>query len=108
MQKRLWHILANAIKDIKSKLADLINQYESGDNTKKPELSQQILSEIDMLWRKNLKPKANAERPLSIVGNIRGTERPQGAPLLDVAKHAVEISSIVPERVFFRVHPVVI
>jgi hypothetical protein len=75
------------------RLEDLINQYESGDKGKKPELLQQILSEIDLLRRKNFKPKANAERPLSIVGNLRGTKKPQTALPLDLAEHAVEISA---------------
>jgi hypothetical protein len=87
-----FHLLASDKR--LTRLEDLINQYESGDNAKKPELSQQIVSEIDMLRRKNFKPKANAERPLSIVGNTRGTERPQAALPIDLAEHAVEISAI--------------
>jgi CRISPR/Cas system CMR-associated protein Cmr1 (group 7 of RAMP superfamily) len=76
-----------------TRLEDLVNQYESGDKTKKPELSQQILSEIDLLRRKNFKTKVNAERPLSIVGNIRGTKKSEDASPLDLAEHAVEISA---------------
>ena len=76
-----------------AQLEDLINQYESGDKSKKPELSQKILSEIDLLRRKNFKPRANAERPLSIVGNIRGTKKPGMDSPLDLAEHAVEISA---------------
>jgi hypothetical protein len=86
-----FHLLASDTRLFR--LEELINQYESGDNTKKPQLSQQILAEIDTLRRKNFKPKANAERPLSIVGNIRGTKKMQAASPLDLAEHAVEISA---------------
>jgi hypothetical protein len=96
-----FHLLASDTR--LTRLEDLINQYESGDNTKKSELSQQILSEIDMLRRKNFKPKANAERPLSIVGNIRGTKGPQAALPLDLAEHAAEISA---SRFFIRTYTI--
>jgi len=86
-----FHLLASVTR--LARLEDLVNQYESGDKTKKPELSQQILSEIDLLRRKNFKTKVNAERPLSIVGNIRGTKKPEDASPLDLAEHAVEISA---------------
>ena len=86
-----FHLLASATR--LTRLEDLVNQYESGDKTKKPELSQQILSELDLLRRKNFKTKVNAERPLSIVGNIRGTKKSEDASPLDLAEHAVEISA---------------
>jgi hypothetical protein len=86
-----FHLLASDTR--LTRLEDLVNQYESGDKTKKPEFSQQILSEIDLLRRKNFKTKVNAERPLSIVGSIRGTKRPENALPLDLAEHAVEISA---------------
>jgi hypothetical protein len=86
-----FHLLASAAR--LTRLEDLVNQYESVDKTKKPELSQQILSEIDLLRRKNFKTKVNAERPLSIVGNIRGTQKSENASYLDLAEHAVEISA---------------
>ena len=86
-----FHLLASDTR--LARLEELINQYESGDKAKKPELSQQILSEIDLLRRKNFKPKANAERPLSIVGNIRGTKKPEVDSPVDLAEHALEISA---------------
>ena len=86
-----FHLLASVTR--LARLEDLVNQYESGDKTKKPELSQQILSEIDLLRRKNFKTKVDAERPLSIVGNIRGTKKSENASSLDLAEHAVEISA---------------
>ncbi len=91
MGQERFHLLASDTR--LTPLEDLINQYESGDNTKKPELLQQILSEIDKLRRKNFKPKANVERPLSIVGNLRGTKKTEAASPLDLAEHAVEISA---------------
>ncbi len=86
-----FHLLASDTP--LARLEDLINQYESGDKAKKPDLSQQILSEIDLLRRTNFKPKAKAERPLSIVGNIRGTKKPEAASPVDLAEYAVEISA---------------
>lgn len=86
-----FHLLASDARLVR--LEDLINQYESGDKSKKPELSRQILSEIDQLRRTNFKPRAKAERPLSIVGNIRGTKKPEPDSPLDLAEYAVEISA---------------
>ena len=70
-----------------------INEYESADPAKKPALAAKILSQIRDLRRKSLKFKTYAERPLSIIGNMRGTEKTDAANTYDVSDFAVEITA---------------
>jgi Domain of unknown function (DUF4384) len=74
-------------------LEALINDYESADAAKKPSLAQVVLAEIRKLRKQNLKFKTYAERPVNIIGNLRGTEKADTAELQDIAKFAVEISA---------------
>ena len=74
-------------------LETLINDYESADTAKKPPLAQKILSEIRKLRKQHLKFKSYAERPVSIIGNLRGTEKAETVKSHDIAKYAVEISA---------------
>jgi hypothetical protein len=71
----------------------LINDYESADAAKKPPLAKTILSEIRKLRKQHLKFKTYAERPVNIIGNLRGTEKAETAGAHDIAKFAVEISA---------------
>jgi hypothetical protein len=75
------------------KLETLINDYESADAAKKPPLAKKILSEIRVLRKQHLKFKTYAERPVNIIGNLRGTEKAETAGPHDIAKFAVEISA---------------
>ena len=80
----------------KKRLMDLearINDYESADAAKKPSLAKTILSEIRNLRKQHLKFKTYAERPVNIIGNLRGTEKAETAGPHDIAKFAVEISA---------------
>ena len=80
----------------KNRLMDLearINDYESADNAKKPALAKVILAEIRKLRKQHLKFKTYAERPVNIIGNLRGTEKAETAGPHDIAKFAVEISA---------------
>ena len=80
----------------KNRLMDLearINDYESADNAKKPALAKVILAEIRKLRKQHLKFKTYAERPVNIIGNLRGTEKAETAGSQDIAKFAVEISA---------------
>jgi hypothetical protein len=70
-----------------------INDYESADASKKPPLAKTILSEIRKLRKQHLKFKTYAERPVNIIGNLRGTEKAETAGPHDIAKFAVEISA---------------
>jgi Domain of unknown function (DUF4384) len=74
-------------------LEALINDYESADTARKPPLAKQILSEIRKLRKQHLKFKTYAERPVNIIGNLRGTEKAETAGAHDIAKFAVEISA---------------
>jgi hypothetical protein len=74
-------------------LETLVNDYESADNAKKPPLAKKILVEIRRLRKQHLKFKTYAERPVNIIGNLRGTEKTETAAARDIAKFAVEISA---------------
>ena len=74
-------------------LEALINDYESADVAKKPELAKKTLFEIRKLRKQHLKFKTYAERPVNIIGNLRGTEKAETAVPHDIAKFAVEISA---------------
>ena len=80
----------------KKRLMDLeafINDYESADAAKKPALAKTILAEIRKLRKQHLKFKTYAERPVNIIGNLRGTEKAETADSHDITKFAVEISA---------------
>jgi hypothetical protein len=74
-------------------LEALINNYESADTAKKPAIAKAILAEIRKLRKQHLKFKTYAERPVNIIGNLRGTEKAETAGAHDIAKYAVEISA---------------
>ncbi|MDJ0984566.1 MAG: DUF4384 domain-containing protein [Desulfobacterales bacterium] len=74
-------------------LEALINEYESADKAKKPPLAKKILAEIRRLRKQHLKFKTYAERPVNIIGNLRGTEKAETVKTHDIAKYAVEISA---------------
>ena len=74
-------------------LEALVNNYESADKAKKPPLAKKILAEIRKLRKQHLKFKTYAERPVNIIGNLRGTEKTEKPAARDIAKFAVEISA---------------
>ncbi len=76
-----------------SELETLINQYESTDQAKKPEISTQILDEIRRLRWQHRKFKTFAEKPINIIGQVRGTDTREKARYPDVTRFAVEISA---------------
>ena len=86
-----FYLLASANRLMQ--LEALINDYESADAAKKPALVQAILAEIRKLRKEHLKFKTYAERPVNIIGNLRGTEKAETAEPQDIAKFAVEISA---------------
>jgi hypothetical protein len=78
------------------RLTDLeafVNDYESADKAKKPTLAKKILDEIRRLRKQHLKFKTYAERPVNIIGNLRGTDKAETVKSHDIAKYAVEISA---------------
>jgi hypothetical protein len=86
-----FYLLASANRLMQ--LEALINDYESADGAKKPTLAQAVLDEIRKLRKEHLKFKTYAERPVNIIGNLRGTEKAEMAEPQDIAKFAVEISA---------------
>jgi hypothetical protein len=74
-------------------LEALINQYESADKAKKSGLADKITSEIRNLRKRHLKFKTYAEKPVTIIGNLRGAEQSESDHSKDIADYAVEIST---------------
>jgi hypothetical protein len=74
-------------------LEALINDYESADTAKKSPRAKKILAEIRKLRKQHLKFRTYAERPVNIIGNLRGTEKAETNGAHDIAKFAVEISA---------------
>ena len=85
-----FYLLASAerLHDLEA----LINMYETADPAKKPELARKALKEIRMLIRENRKFKSFAEKPVTIMGHLRGSEKVEVAGTPDVTNLAVEIS----------------
>jgi len=71
----------------------LVNEYESADKTKKSVFGQKIIAQIRSLRKKHLKFKTYAEKPVTVIGNMRGTDKTKAVGLNDLADHAVEISA---------------
>lgn len=76
-----------------TELEAFVNDYESADKAKKPPLAEKILAEIRKLRKQHLKFKTYAERPVNIIGNLRGTEKAETIKTHDIAKYAIEISA---------------
>ncbi len=74
-------------------LEALVNQYESADKAKKSGLADKITSEIRNLRKRHLKFKTYAEKPVTIIGNLRGAEQSESVHSKDIADYAVEIST---------------
>lgn len=74
-------------------LERFINNYETSDQAGKPELARKILGEIRKLRWRYRKFKVFAERPVNIMGHLRGTEKAEEAGTPDVAGFAIEISA---------------
>jgi len=71
----------------------LINNYESADKTKKSDHKKIILAEIHKLRKPRVKLKKSAERPVAIIGNLRGFEKSEIVKGHELANYAVEISA---------------
>jgi hypothetical protein len=76
-----------------AELEALINDYESADAAKKLPLAKKILAQIRRLRKQHLKFKSYAERPVNIIGNLRGTEKAESVRTHDIAQYAVEIAA---------------
>jgi hypothetical protein len=74
-------------------LETLVNQYERADKTKKSALAGKIAAAIRDLRKRHLRFKTYVEKPVTIIGNLRGGEQTMSAHTKDVADYAVEIST---------------
>jgi hypothetical protein len=74
-------------------LETLINRYEATDPTRKAEVATKILAEIKKLRRRHRKFRTYAERPVNILGHLRGADKVKKPGHPDIAKFAVEISA---------------
>jgi len=85
-----FYLLASAkrLHDLEA----LINKYETADPAKKPEVAKKALKEIRMLIRENRKFKSFAEKPVTIIGHLRGSEKVEAEGTPDVTSLAMEIS----------------
>ena len=89
--KEKFFLLASSIRLLD--LESMINQYERADKAKKSGLADDIISEIRNLRKRHLKFKTYAEKPVTIIGNLRGAEQSQSVHSKDIADYAVEIST---------------
>lgn len=76
-----------------AELEDLINEYESAGKSNKLTIGEKIISEIRGLRKKHHRFKTHVERPVTIIGNSRGTDKTKAAGLEDIANYALEISA---------------
>lgn len=86
-----FYLLASSVP--LRRLEDLINHYETTDQAKKPEIATQIIAKIHELRWQNRNFKIFAEKPVNILGQVRGTDKDGKASSSDVARFAVEISA---------------
>ena len=76
-----------------SELEDLINEYESADKSNKITIGEKIILETRRLRKKHRNFKSHVEKPVTIIGKMRGTEKTKAAGLKDIADYATEISA---------------
>ena len=76
-----------------AELEDLISKYESADKSNKIAIGKEIILEIRKLRKKYRKFKSHVEKPVTIIGKMRGTEKTKAAGLKDIADYALEISA---------------
>jgi hypothetical protein len=86
-----FYLLASAQR--LNQLESLFGQYVSAQSTQKEELKQKILAEIKNLRWQNRKFKKHAERPVPIIGSLRGAGKVDKPESFDVADLAIEISA---------------
>jgi hypothetical protein len=86
-----FYLLASA--DRLEELESLVNDYENVDKSKKIDIGKKIVSEISRLRKQHFKKKRYAEKPVTILGTMRGSKLSVAAGVRDIADHAVEISA---------------
>ena len=89
--KEVFFLIASAdrLLDLEVKLGN----YFSADGSKKQSLADDVVSEIRSVRKRYSTFSTIAEKPVTIGGNIRGTEKVEGARRPDVAAIATTISA---------------
>ena len=82
-----------AADDRLAELEDLITDYNSADKSTKRTISKEIISKIRKLRKTNRNLKTHVEKPVTIIGKMRGTEKTKAAGVEDIADYAIEISA---------------
>ena len=77
------------LKELESSL----REYEEMDQTKRKILAPKIIADIQSLRRRHFDPKTTAEKPVSMIGNVRDVSDTNSAKAYDIANFAVEISA---------------
>lgn len=86
-----FYLLASSQRLIE--LEGLFTRYTTTELVKREDLARQILAQIRDIKRRHRKFKTFAERPLQILGNIRGVDDTRKALSIDISSIAVEISA---------------
>lgn len=86
-----FHLLVSS-KRLRT-LEGLIAQYDTVGSEDKPALAAEIVAEIKRLRRQHRSLKAPAERPVQIVGRIRGADETAERGRPDIDRLAIEISA---------------
>ncbi len=89
--KEIFFVVASTdrLLDLESK----IGNYFSADASKKQILANDLVSEIRNVRKRYTTFATNAEKPVTIGGNIRGTEKVEGARRPDVANISVQVKA---------------
>ena len=76
-----------------TELESMVNAYESADKANRSGHGKKVVAEIRRLRKKHRKFKTYAEKPVAVIGNMRGSAKTKAVGLRDLADHAVEIST---------------
>jgi hypothetical protein len=89
--RETFYVLASANR--LTELEGLIEDYQSAEPPKKQKLARSILDEIRKVKRKHSKFKTIAERPVAIVGRIRGGREADMERTTEISHHAIEVAA---------------
>ena len=89
--RETFYVLASAHRLVE--LEDLMRDHESAEPSEKQELARSILDEIRNVKRKHSQFKTTAERPVAIVGRIRGGPGGGVELPIEISQYATEVGA---------------
>jgi hypothetical protein len=90
--RETFYILASAER--LERLETFLSQHAGvGTPESKSRANRQIIDEIKRLRWNHRRFKQTAERPVSVMGQLRGVKQPSPAPVVDIAAHAIVVST---------------